>query len=128
MSSPTQGVEESSSSRTGGNSSTGPPQCPPFDATPTGSLTGVLTGTKPHPEFWFNDGNLILVDAANRTTAFRIYAGLLASQSEFFANMFTVASSNADEVYDGCPVVPVYDTPEDFAHLLRVLIPKDSRK
>ena len=34
---------------------------------------------------------------------------------------------NADEAYEGCPVVPVYDTPVEFAHLLRVLIPKETR-
>ena len=39
-----------------------------------------------HPEFWLDDGNLILV--ASQETAFRIYTGLLASQSEVFANMF----------------------------------------
>ncbi|PIL26558.1 hypothetical protein GSI_12316 [Ganoderma sinense ZZ0214-1] len=86
---------------------------------------GPLVGIKQHPEFWLDDGNLVLV--ANRHTAFRVYAGLLASQSEVFANMFAVASSNADEVYDGCPVVPVYDVPSDFAHFLRVLLPKESR-
>lgn len=87
---------------------------------------GPLAGIKLHPELWLDDGNLILV--ANRHTAFRVYAGLLASQSEIFANLFAVASVSPDEVYDGCPVVPVYDTPGEFAHFLRVLIPKESRR
>nr|VWO99000.1 Fungal_trans domain-containing protein [Ganoderma boninense] len=91
----------------------------------TQPLCGPLAGMNRHPEFWLDDGNLILV--AGRETAFRIYTGLLASQSEVFANMFTVASSSADEAYEGCPVVPVYDTPVEFAHLLRVLIPKETR-
>lgn len=89
------------------------------------SSSNPLAGITRHPEFWFDDGNLILI--ANRDTAFRIYTGLLASQSEIFANMFAVASSSADETYEGCPVVPVYDNPVEFAHLLRVLVPKDSR-
>ncbi|PIL26560.1 hypothetical protein GSI_12318 [Ganoderma sinense ZZ0214-1] len=91
----------------------------------TQTLCGPLAGVQRHPEFWLDDGNLILV--AGRETAFRIYTGLLAAQSEVFANMFAVASSSADETYEGCPVVPVYDTPTEFAHLLRVLIPKESR-
>ena len=99
---------------------------PDSTASPTQVLQcGALAGVKPHPEFWLDDGNLILV--ASRETAFRIYTGLLASQSEIFANMFAVASSSADETYEGCPVVPVYDTPVEFAHLLRVLIPKERR-
>ncbi|KAI1795355.1 hypothetical protein LXA43DRAFT_38544 [Ganoderma leucocontextum] len=102
-------------------------QCLASDPTTSSarSLCGPLANIKRHPEFWLNDGNLILV--ANRDTAFRIYTGLLASQSEIFANMFAVASSSADETYEGCPVVPVYDTPVEFAHFLRVLIPRESR-
>ena len=97
----------------------------------TATLPRILYGPGPlagklHPELWLDDGNLILV--ANRHTAFRVYAGLLASQSEIFANLFAVASVSPDEVYDGCPVVPVYDTPGEFAHFLRVLIPKESRR
>ena len=59
----------------------------------TEPISGPLAGIKRHPEFWLDDGNLILVT-----------------------------------VYDGCPVVPVHDTPGEFAHFLRVLMPKDTRK
>ncbi|KAI1795335.1 hypothetical protein LXA43DRAFT_1090983 [Ganoderma leucocontextum] len=88
-------------------------------------MSGPLAGIKRHPDFWLDDGNFILV--ANRDTAFHIYAGLLASQSHIFADMFTLASSSADEVYEGCHVVPVYDTPGEFAHFLRILMSKKSR-
>ena len=77
-----------------------------------------------HEEFWFADGNLILVA---RETAFRIYHGLLTVQSQVFDDMFASASSSTHESLDGCPVVHLSDTPEDLAHLLHVLLPT-SRK
>ncbi|KAI1795294.1 hypothetical protein LXA43DRAFT_992260 [Ganoderma leucocontextum] len=83
-----------------------------------------LSDLKHHDEFWFEDGNLILVA---RGVGFRIYRGLLASQSSIFADMFASSSANADEVLDGCPVVHMSDSPCDLAHLLRVLLPKSQR-
>ncbi|KAM5539606.1 hypothetical protein V8D89_006715 [Ganoderma adspersum] len=77
-----------------------------------------------HEEFWFADGNLVLVA---RDTAFRIYRGLLTVQLQIFEDMFASASSNAQESLDDCPVVHLSDTPEDLAHLLHVLLPT-SRK
>ena len=77
-----------------------------------------------HEEFWFIDGNLILVA---RDTAFRVYRGLLTVQSQVFDDMFASASSSTHELFDGCPVVHLSDTPEDLAHLLHVLLPT-SRK
>ncbi|KAI1795314.1 hypothetical protein LXA43DRAFT_1090964 [Ganoderma leucocontextum] len=76
---------------------------------------------KRHAEFWFEDGNIVLV--AQRT-AFRIYRGLLSSQSTVFSDMFASSSSSADETFDECPVVHLSDSPHDLAHLLRVLLPK----
>ncbi len=75
-------------------------------------------------EFWLEDGNIILI---SRNTAFRIYRGLLAAQSTIFADMFTAASSKADESYEGCPVIHLSESPEDLRHFLRVLLPKSHR-
>ena len=121
----------------GTDSKSQPSQCPLSDPTqlesrPSESFSeglprpAEIPSFKRHPEFWLDDGNLILV--ANDNTAFRIYAGLLASQSHIFEDMFAVAGLSADEVFDGCPVVRVYDTSGEFAHFLRVLIPKQSRR
>ena len=77
-----------------------------------------------HEEFWFEDGNLILT---TQGVGFRVYRGLLASQSSIFADMFASSSANADEVFDGCPVVQMSDSPGDLAHLLRILLPKSQR-
>ena len=73
-----------------------------------------------HPEFWFDDGNIILIA---QQTGFRIFRGLLAVQSTVFADMFAAASSQPDETLDGCPVVHLTDSPLDLAHLLRILLP-----
>ncbi|KAI1786292.1 hypothetical protein LXA43DRAFT_952775 [Ganoderma leucocontextum] len=75
-----------------------------------------------HAEFWFEDGNIILVA---RDTGFRIYRGLLASQSAVFSDMFASSNSQTNETFEGCPTVPLSDSPEDLTHLLRVLIPKN---
>ena len=71
-------------------------------------------------------GDLTVV--ANDNTMFRIYAGLLASQSHTFEDMYAVTGSSADEIFDSCPVVHLYDTSGEFAHFMRVLIPKEIRR
>ncbi|KAI1795300.1 hypothetical protein LXA43DRAFT_992275, partial [Ganoderma leucocontextum] len=73
-----------------------------------------------HPDFWFDDGTIVLIA---QQTGFRIYRGLLASQSTIFADMLAASSSSSDEILDGCPVVQLTDSPHDLAHLLGVLLP-----
>ncbi|KAM5539634.1 hypothetical protein V8D89_006743 [Ganoderma adspersum] len=82
--------------------------------------THSLANLEHHPEFWFDDGNIILIA---QQTGFRIFRGLLAAQSTVFADMFAAASSQADETLDGCPVVHLTDSHLDVAHLLRILLP-----
>ncbi|KAI1784799.1 hypothetical protein LXA43DRAFT_901007 [Ganoderma leucocontextum] len=94
------------------------PQRPNPSSSPSSNVN-----LKLHPEFWFDDGNIVLV--AQRT-AFRIYRGLLSSQSTVFSDMFVSSSSSADETFDGCPIIHLSDSPHDVAHLLRVLLPKSS--
>ena len=78
-----------------------------------------------HEEFWLVDGNIVLV-AGN--IAFRIYQGLLVTQSPFFADKLASSNPDSDETIDGCPVVHVEESPEDFVHLLRVLLPTTHRR
>ncbi len=74
-----------------------------------------------HPEIWYNDGNIVLVAGA---TAFRIYRGLIAGQSTVFSDLFASSTSSLDEIFEGCPVIHLSDSPYDLAHLLRVLLPQ----
>ena len=82
--------------------------------------THSLANLEHHSEFWFDDGNIILIA---QQTGFCIFRGLLATQSTVFADMFAAASSQADEILDGCPVVHLTDSHLDVAHLLRILLP-----
>ena len=80
---------------------------------------------KRHEELWFDDGNLVLVA---RDTAFRIYRGLIASQSTVFSDMLVSSCASADETFEGCPTVQLSDSPEDLAHFLRVLLPGSQKR
>ncbi|KAI0742401.1 hypothetical protein C8Q80DRAFT_1107964, partial [Daedaleopsis nitida] len=75
-------------------------------------------------EFWFDDGNIVLVA---RDVGFRIYRGLLASQSPVFADMFASSSLTNIELQDGCPTIHLSDSPEDLRDFLRVLAPTSKR-
>jgi len=68
-------------------------------------------------EFWFPDGNVVLVASG---FGFRVYQGLLARDSPFFADLFSLPQPNHAEVLDGCPIVHLTDFHEDLRILLRV--------
>lgn len=67
-------------------------------------------------ETWFEDGNIVLV-AGTRDK------GLLVAPSSVFADMFFASRPQADELFEGCPVVRLSDSPEELRHMLDVLIP-----
>ncbi|KAI1795284.1 hypothetical protein LXA43DRAFT_1090934 [Ganoderma leucocontextum] len=77
---------------------------PPNPKRPRDAPAGVeasqdsVDGLKRSEEFWIQDGNIVLVAGE---TAFRVYRGLLALQS----------------------MIRLTDSPQDLAHLLRVLLP-----
>ncbi|TBU62631.1 hypothetical protein BD310DRAFT_917847 [Dichomitus squalens] len=74
-------------------------------------------------EFWLEDGNIVLIAGK---TAFKIYRGLIAAQSLVFSDMLATARPDAEQLYDGCPVDRLSDSPLDLRYLLRALIPKTS--
>ncbi len=71
-------------------------------------------------EFWFDGGSVVLVAGK---VAFKVYRETLAVPSVVFQGMFQFSPNVAVLTLDGCPVVRVTDSPEDFRHLLRVLFP-----
>ena len=79
-----------------------------------------LKALKRSEEFWIPDGNIVLVAGQ---TAFRVYRGLLALQSTIFADLFASSSPAAEETYDDCPLIRLTESPQDLAHLLRLLLP-----
>lgn len=74
--------------------------------------------------FWLEDGNIVLITGK---VAFKVYRGLLAAQSPVFADMFTTATPDANQMLDGCAVVHLSDSPEDMRHFLGALLPKSQR-
>ncbi|KAI0703096.1 hypothetical protein C8Q76DRAFT_801946 [Earliella scabrosa] len=83
---------------------------------------------KKDEEFWFEDGNIILVAADIK---FRVYRGLLAAHSPVFHDMFSLPQpatrTDADACHDDtCPVVHLTDAPEDLRHILRAYMPQDN--
>ena len=83
----------------------------------------VMTEPTTVNDLWFDDGNLIL---KAETSLFRIYAGFLAAKSSVFRDMVSFPlPEEGNATLEGCPVVCVYDTPNDLTHFLRAIF--DSR-
>ncbi|KAF9465095.1 hypothetical protein BDZ94DRAFT_1214956 [Collybia nuda] len=72
----------------------------------------------PPPIPWYEDGNLVL-EAGN--TRFRISKGVLAAQSPVFQEMLSFPQPPDEEAFDGCPVVRLYDSPDDVGYFLKAI-------
>ena len=71
-----------------------------------------------HPELWFDDGSVVLVA---EITAFRVHRSILCRHSSVFMDIFSIpqpSDSDADNI-EGCPVIRMHDSTEEFTHLLR---------
>lgn len=69
---------------------------------------------------WFEDGNIVLVPA-DSSVAFKVHRDFLSRHSEIFESMFGVAHSTESEVLDNCPVVKMFDLPNELGDLIRAL-------
>ncbi|KAI9061826.1 hypothetical protein FKP32DRAFT_1575208 [Trametes sanguinea] len=96
-------------------------------------LASDTTSTKPAPgkrdaELWFEDGNLVLVAG---DTEFKVYRGPLIAHSPVFKDMLSLPQPEERDRPDSsdtrsCPVIPLYDSPDDLRHVLRVFVPGHS--
>ena len=71
-----------------------------------------------HPDLWFDDGSVVLVA---ETTASRVHRSTLCRHSSIFADIFSIpqpSGSGADNI-EGCPVIRIHDSAEEFTQLLR---------
>lgn len=94
------------------------------DASAVESATSTEKDSKIHrSEIWFEDGNLILQAAS---TQFRVHWGIIALHSRVFEGMFPIPRPEGEPLVDGCPLVHVFDDPEDWKNLLDVMY--NSRK
>ncbi len=90
------------------------------------ALSGPSMGSEGYnrdQEFWFADGNLILVV---RSTAFRLYMGLLSAQSSVLSQLFSAAPISSDGATEGARIVRLPDSPHEWRYLLHRLMPKGS--
>jgi hypothetical protein len=69
-------------------------------------------------DVWYEDGTIIL--RAN-DILFRVYKGILSSQSTVFKDLLSVPQPSDTPIYDGCPVVTVQDSSADLEPFLRAL-------
>ena len=77
-------------------------------------------------EFWYEDGNVILVAGH---VEFRVFKGILADHSPVFKDMFTLPQPDtAPSETVACPTVDLSDSPSDLRHILRFIIPKAEAK
>lgn len=68
---------------------------------------------------WFDDGNIVL---QADSTQFRIFRGVLSSASAIFKDMFSTLQPSSDEgLVEGCPVVYLHDSAQDWQHVLKAL-------
>jgi hypothetical protein len=77
---------------------------------------------------WFEDGNIILLvedDDHRMLKAFKIHRGVLARQSEVFETMFDIPQPapglDSIEQVDGCPIVRMYDLPNELSDIIKAL-------
>jgi hypothetical protein len=86
--------------------------------TPAAMASNLVGEFRHSPDVWFQDGTLVVCAGG---TLFRVYSGILASQSEIFKDMLAVPQPEQPEVYDSCPVVRVQDSAEAMCCFLKVL-------
>lgn len=97
------------------------------DTDATRSETDGPNPIKQDDEFWFEDGNIVLIA---RDVEFRVYKGILAKHSPVFADMFSlppvpaqvhpVSARDITPAAETCSVVHLCESPEDLRHVLRM--------
>ena len=74
---------------------------------------------KKHPEFWFEDGNIILVA---QDVEFKVYKGPLIKQSPVFRDMLSLPQGPDSASESALPVVHLPDHPHDIKWLLECVV------
>jgi hypothetical protein len=82
-----------------------------------------LSQPKRADNLWFDDGSVVL---QVEMTQFRVHRSVLSTNSDIFRDMFSVPQpAEEGEVIDGCPVVHLPDSADDWTFVLQGLY--DSR-
>ena len=71
------------------------------------------------PDFWFPDGSVVI---QAHTTQFRVHMSILSLHSTVFRDMFEIPQpENGEPSVEGCPLVQVSDSVEDFTVMLSAM-------
>jgi hypothetical protein len=69
-------------------------------------------------ELWFEDGTVV-IQAGN--SLYRVFRGILAARSPVFRDMFQLPQPPDCPLFEGCPVVQIWDSPTELTALLRAI-------
>ena len=69
-------------------------------------------------DFWFKDGNVILMAG---TVAFKVHRGNLERHSDVFRDLLSIPQPPDAAMFEDCPVIELHDSPMDLWHLLRAV-------
>ena len=86
----------------------------PIDVNPKRTLPSNLI----HSDFWFDDGNLLLIAGS---AVFKVHRGQLQRHSEFFNGLFSLPQTQDQNLIDGCIWLELYDCPSDVLYFLKAL-------
>ena len=85
----------------------------PNDGLPPERLASLIRS-----DFWFEDGNIVLVTGLS---AFKVHRGQLERQSEVFNDLFSIPTPTDQDMLDGCACVELSDSPSDMFYFLGAL-------
>lgn len=85
---------------------------------PASTETSEILSEAQRSDFWFKDGNLILM-AGN--VAFKVHRGNLERHSDIFRDMLSIPQPPDAETFEDCPLIELHDSPMDLWHLLRAI-------
>ncbi|KAH9943647.1 hypothetical protein B0H21DRAFT_695439 [Amylocystis lapponica] len=69
-----------------------------------------------YSDFWFRDGDIVLAIEHHR---FKVHCSCLAKSSDIFSDMLQIPQPTQVDSIDGCPLVRLFDAPEDWTLTLR---------
>lgn len=85
---------------------------------PASTETSEILSEAQRSDFWFKDGNVILM-AGN--VAFKVHRGNLERHSDIFRDMLSIPQPPDAETFEDCPLIELHDSPMDLWHLLRAI-------
>ncbi|KAF9482912.1 hypothetical protein BDN70DRAFT_904417 [Pholiota conissans] len=83
-----------------------------------GNLPPELNGQLVRSDFWFHDGNVVIIAGS---AAFKVHRGQLERHSEVFSDLFSIPQPPQQELIDSCPYVELQDCPSDVFYFLSAL-------